>query len=71
MKTDKKKTIKPLAKGQLWKMQSGYILIADLGKRLISYKVLKQEGQRAVRTQMAGIDSLENYLKDNGAQLVR
>ena len=70
MKVKRKAVVQPLAKGQLWKTNGSYILIVELGKRLIQYKMLKQEGQRAVRTQMTGIDTLEAYLKDNSAQLV-
>jgi len=32
--------------------------------------MLRQQGQRAVRTQMTGIDELQAYLKNNAAQLV-
>ena len=32
--------------------------------------MMKQQGQKAVKTQMAGIDSLEDYLKTNAAKLV-
>lgn len=60
----------PLAKGQLWKINDAYIQIVELGKRLIQYKMLRQQGQRAVRTQMTGIDELQTYLKNNAAQLV-
>ena len=47
-----------LAKGQIWKTENAYIQIVELGKRLIQYKMMKQQGQKAVKTQMAGIDSL-------------
>jgi hypothetical protein len=60
----------PLAKGQLWKINDAYIQIVELGKRLIQYKMLRQQGQRAVRTQMTGIDELATYLKANAARLV-
>lgn len=60
----------PLAKGQLWKINDAYIQIVELGKRLIQYKMLRQQGQRAVRTQMTGIDELAAYLKANAARLV-
>ena len=59
-----------LATGQLWQINGAYIYIVELGKRLISYKMMRQPKQRAVRTQMAGIDALETYLLDNGAKLV-
>ncbi len=70
MKIQHKKPLRPLAKGQLWQINDVYIQIVELGRRLIQYKMLRQEGQRAVRTQMTGIETLEAYLKDNAARLV-
>ena len=70
MKMKRKTAPPPLAKGQLWKINDAYIQIVELGKRLIQYKMLRQQGQRAVRTQMTGIEELETYLKANAAQLV-
>ena len=70
MNSKRKAPVQPLAKGQLWKINDAYILIVELGKRLIQYKMLKQQGQKAVRTQMTGIDTLESYLKNNAARLV-
>jgi hypothetical protein len=68
----KRKVLSPaLAKGQLWKIDNAYILIVELGKRLIQYKMLRQQGQKAVRTQMAAIDTLKTYLQDNSATLVQ
>jgi len=60
-----------LAKGQHWKTDSGYIQIWHIGKQLIDYKMMKEPGRRAVRTQATGIDTLKTYLKDNAAVLVR
>jgi hypothetical protein len=70
MKMKRKTSPPPLAKGQLWKINDAYIQIVELGKRLIQYKMLRQQGQRAVRTQMTGIDELAAYLKANAARLV-
>lgn len=60
----------PLAKGQVWKIDNAYIQIVELGKTLIQYKMLRQQGQKAVKTQMTGISTLEDYLKTNAAELV-
>jgi len=49
---------------------NGYIQIWNVGKRLIDYKMMKQPGQRAVRTQATGIDTLKEYLKTHKAVLV-
>jgi len=45
----------------------------DRGKRLASYKMMKERGQRAVRTQMSGIGiaDVESFLKANEAELVK
>jgi hypothetical protein len=64
------KPLPSLAKGQLWKTDTGYIQIWHIGKRLIDYKMMKQPGQRAVRTQATGIDTLKEYLKTHKAVLV-
>ncbi|HWH70126.1 MAG TPA: hypothetical protein VNT26_12125 [Candidatus Sulfotelmatobacter sp.] len=71
MKTTRKKSSQPLAKGQLWAIEGGYIYIVDLGKRLISYKLMRQQGQRAVKTQMVAIDSLQAYLQEKAARLLK
>jgi len=60
----------PLAKGQVWKIDNAYIQIVELGKTLIQYKMLRQQGQKAVKTHMTGISTLQTYLKTNAAQLV-
>ena len=67
------KTTKPapsLAKGQLWKTESGYIQIWDVGKRLIDYKMMRQPGQKATKTQATAIETLKAYLKNQAATLV-
>ena len=69
MKTSKKPS-PPLEKGQLWKTDIGYIQIRDVGKKLIDYKMMKEPGKKAVRTQATGIDTLKDYLKDNAAVLI-
>jgi hypothetical protein len=69
MKTNRKKPIPALAKGQLWRTGQGHIKIMDLGKMLVHYKMLRDLHQMR-RTQMSRIDTMEGYLKTNGAQLV-
>jgi hypothetical protein len=58
-----------LTKGQLWKTDNGYIQIWNVGKRLIDYKMMKQPGQKAARTQGTGIETLKEYLKTQKAML--
>jgi hypothetical protein len=59
-----------LKKGQIWKAKDAYIQIMDLGKRLIDYKMLSELGQMR-RTQTTAHQTLEAYLKANGAHLVK
>ena len=70
MKNTRKKSEPNLALGQIWRTGDAYLRIMDRGKRLISYKMMKDRGQRAVRTQMSGITDVEAYLKANEAELV-
>ena len=69
MKANQKKSSPALAKGQLWSTEKGHIKIVDLGKMLVHYKMLRDLRQMR-RTQMSRIDSMEVYLKTNGARLV-
>jgi hypothetical protein len=64
-----KQPLPQLEKGQLWKTNTGYIQIRHIGKRLIDYKMMKQPGQKAVRTQGTRIDTLKEYLKTQKAVL--
>jgi hypothetical protein len=59
-----------LEQGQLWKTDKGYVHIWHIGKRLIDFKMMKQPGKKAVRTQGTGIDTLQEYLKCQKAVLV-
>ncbi len=69
MKANKRKLPRALAKGQLWKLDDMHIQIVELGKRLVHYRMLRQLGQMR-RTQMSGIEAMEEYLKNNRARLV-
>ncbi len=60
----------PLAKGQLWRTEKGHIRIVELGKLLVHYKMLRDLRQMR-RTQMSRIDTMEDYLKTNRAELVQ
>src|SRR5215510_12949549 len=70
VKASEKKSSPALAKGQLWKVDQTHIQIVELGKLLVHYKMLRELGQMR-RTQMSRIDSMEMYLRDNGATLVK
>jgi len=60
----------PLATGQLWQIQDGYVQITHVGKTLTEYKLLQKPGQRAVRARMDSVISVEAYLKTNKARLM-
>jgi len=70
MKNNYKKSEAELVKGQVWRTGDAYLQIMDRGKRLISYKVMKELGKRGVRTQMSGIGEVEAFVKANDAELV-
>ena len=70
MKLETLRNPKRLEKGQLWKLEDGYLYIVELGKRLVHYKLLRQPSQRAVVTRLIGMGELLTYLKHNEAHLV-
>ena len=59
-----------LEKGQLWKIEHGYVQIVEPGRRLIHYKMLKHPDQTAAMTRLIGIDALAVFLRHNQAELV-
>jgi len=59
-----------LEPGQLWKIETGYVHIVEVGKRLVHYKTLRQPNQRAAVIRMIGIESLLKYLSHCDGQLV-
>ena len=65
-----KKSWPTLANGQLWKTDSAYIQIVELGKRLIDYRMMRELGQTR-RIQTSSIETMERYLKHNEARLVK
>ena len=70
IKANSKKALPALANGQVWKTETAYIQIVELGKRLIDYRMMRQLGQSR-RTQTSSIETMENYLKTNEARLVK
>ncbi len=59
-----------LAQGQLWKIDYGYLYIAELGKRLIHYKMLRQPTQSAAILRLIRTEALAMFLKHSDAELV-
>lgn len=70
MQIEEQKCPQGLEKGQLWKVEHGYVYIVELGKRLIHYKMLRHPGQNAVMTRLVGIDVLAVFLRHTQAELV-
>lgn len=63
--------IRSLAPGQVWKTKAAAIEILRLGKRFIHYKVTKILGQKRISAQVSCTQALTEYLRANGARLVR
>lgn len=59
-----------LAKGQLWKLNDGYVYIVEPGQRLVQYKILKQQQQKSVLTRLLSTDKLRAFLQAQAAELV-
>jgi hypothetical protein len=70
IKANRKKSLPALANGQVWKTENAYIQIVELGKRLIDYRMMRQLGQSR-RTQTSSIETMENFLRNNEARLVK
>ena len=51
-------------------MQDADLHVEEVGKRLVHYKLFKNEAKRA-RTSLSGIDVVEKYLQKNKAVLVQ
>jgi hypothetical protein len=70
-KPNGKKSAPGLAKGQVWKLKHVYIQIVELGHRLLHYRMLDSLGQKGVRTQISGVDTMWGYLRTRHAQLLK
>ena len=69
-KANRKESLPVLAKGQLWKTEHWHIQIVELGRLLVHYKMLNELKQMR-RTQMSSVESMEDYLKTNRAELIK
>jgi hypothetical protein len=70
MQTEEQDRLKDLEVGQLWKLEHGYLYIAELGRRLVHYKMLRHPNQTAALTRLIGVDALLKYLSHCEAELV-
>jgi hypothetical protein len=58
-----------LAKGQLWKMENTHLEIMEVGKTLTHYRLF--QNQKRVPTSLGGITTVQTYLRDHSAVLIR
>jgi len=63
-------TLQPFRSGQIWKMQNSHVLIGEVGKTLVEYKLLKGEVKRGP-IRLAGKPALQTFLRDHRAILVQ
>ncbi len=62
--------LKPLEKGQVWRMADANLHVTDVGKLLVHYKLIKGDTKRAT-TYLSAIRVIGKYLKKNKAILVQ
>ncbi len=60
---------KALEKGQLWKMGDTHIEIMEVGKTLTHYR--RFQNQKRVPTSLGAIRTVQDYLHENGAKLIK
>lgn len=60
-----------LEKGQIWKLEDTHIEIVALGKSLTHYKRYFSLKQKGVPTKLEKTTTVENYLRNKGATLVK
>jgi hypothetical protein len=61
--------LKPLEKGQIWRMKDADLHVEVVGKMLVHYKLFKAKAKRAP-TSLSGKQVVEQYLEKNDAVLV-
>jgi hypothetical protein len=69
MKLKKNDTPPALEKGQLWVTDKGQVEIMDVGKTLAHYRMINN--QKRTPTNLGPIQVVQEYLKSNGARLVK
>ena len=70
MKPKSSASLPILQKGQLWKTKTARVEIMDIGKLLAHYRFFVG-GRTRVSTTMARVRNIQDYLKANGATLVK
>ncbi len=59
------------AKGQVWKTADSYILITEVGKLLVHYRLGAKPELRATRSRVNSKREMLGFLERNGGQLVK
>jgi hypothetical protein len=65
------RSLKELAKGQIWKLPDSHIEILEIGKRLTHYRHFRTLDAKRVPIQLTGIQTIQAYLKTNKAVLIQ
>ena len=60
----------PLEKGQVWKLEHGYLEILELSNRHVRYKILRQLQQHVATPSLIGVVELLIYLCHSEAKLI-
>ena len=70
IKTARRVSLQPLQAGQVWRMQEMNLQVGMVGKLLVHYKLAKPDAVR-IPNSCSGITTVEKYLKENRAVLVK
>jgi hypothetical protein len=60
----------PLAIGQIWRLEHGYLQIVELSNRHVRYKILRQLQQHVTAPSLIGVVELLSYLWHSEAKLM-
>lgn len=68
-KPARRRTLKPLENGQIWRMGEFHLKVEMIGKLLVEYRLAKP---KAIRTPISicGIATLKKYMRKNKAVLI-
>ncbi len=66
----KPNAVQPFQTGQIWQMEDSHVRIAEVGKTLVHYKLLKGEIKRGP-IRLLGKPALQEFLRARNAILVQ
>jgi len=69
--THKSKPALALVQKQLWKLNTGYVRIGDIGKSLVQYRLAATPQHRGRPINIIAIEELKVYLQQNDAVLLQ